>query len=63
MENSQVVLVTGASSGLGKETAKILLQEGYTVYTAARRVERMQDLKQLDGIPLKMDIRRPREAR
>jgi NAD(P)-dependent dehydrogenase (short-subunit alcohol dehydrogenase family) len=56
MENSQVVLVTGASSGMGKETAKTLLKEGYTVYTAARRVERMKDLEELGGIPIKMDI-------
>jgi short-subunit dehydrogenase len=52
----QVVLVTGASSGIGKETAKTLLREGYTVYGAARRVEKMEDLKKLGGIPLKMDI-------
>ncbi len=50
------VLVTGASSGIGKETAKILIQEGYTVYAAARRVEKMDDLRKLGGIPLKMDI-------
>jgi NAD(P)-dependent dehydrogenase (short-subunit alcohol dehydrogenase family) len=52
----QVVLITGASSGMGKETAKTLIGEGYTVYAAARRVERMEDLKKLGGIPLKMDV-------
>lgn len=52
----KVVLITGASSGIGKETAKTLIQEGYTVYAAARRVERMQDLKELGGIPIKMDV-------
>jgi short-subunit dehydrogenase len=41
---------------MGKETAKTLLKEGYTVYGAARRVEKMDDLKQLGGIPIKMDI-------
>jgi len=56
MSNKQVVLVTGASSGMGKETAKTLIQEGYTVYTAARRVEKMQDLKKLGGVPIKMDV-------
>lgn len=55
-EKKQVVLITGASSGMGKETAKTLLKEGYTVYGAARRVEKMDDLKQLGGIPIKMDI-------
>jgi NAD(P)-dependent dehydrogenase (short-subunit alcohol dehydrogenase family) len=49
-------LITGASSGLGKEAAKRLLREGYTVYVAARRLEQMDDLKALGAITLKMDI-------
>ncbi len=53
---NRTVLVTGASSGIGKETAKQLVAEGYTVYTAARRVEKMDDLKELGCIPLRMDI-------
>jgi NAD(P)-dependent dehydrogenase (short-subunit alcohol dehydrogenase family) len=56
MSNGQVVLITGASSGMGKETAKTLLREGYTVYAAARRVERMDDLKKLGAITLKVDV-------
>jgi NAD(P)-dependent dehydrogenase (short-subunit alcohol dehydrogenase family) len=54
----KTALVTGASSGMGKETAKRLLQHGHTVYAAARRVEQMQDLQALGAIPLKMDITR-----
>ena len=52
----KVALVTGASSGMGKDFAKALLAEGMTVYAAARRVEQMKDLKDLGAIPLKMDI-------
>lgn len=52
----QVVLITGASSGIGKETAKTLIQEGYTVYMAARHVGKMEDLKKMGGIPVKMDV-------
>ncbi len=53
---SRIVLVTGASSGIGKATAMTLIEEGYTVYVAARRVEKMDDLKALGAHPLKMDI-------
>ena len=52
----KVALVTGASSGMGKETAKHLLQEGFVVYVAARRLDQMDDLRVLGAIPLKMDI-------
>ncbi|HEX4251532.1 MAG TPA: oxidoreductase [Pseudonocardia sp.] len=52
----RTVLVTGASSGMGKETAKRLLADGYTVYVAARRVEQMRDLEQLGATALAMDI-------
>ena len=52
----KVALITGASSGMGKETAKRFLQEGLIVYVAARRLEQMEDLRTLGAIPLKMDI-------
>jgi NAD(P)-dependent dehydrogenase (short-subunit alcohol dehydrogenase family) len=41
----KVVLVTGASSGMGKSTAFILHNQGYIVYGAARRTGEMSDLK------------------
>src|SRR5687767_10837864 len=41
---TKVAIVTGASSGIGEETAKRLAELGYTVYAAARRVERMWGL-------------------
>jgi len=50
------ILVTGASSGMGKETARRLLSDGHTVYVAARRIEQMQDLQAMGAIALKMDI-------
>lgn len=52
----KVILITGASSGMGKESAKALIQQGHIVYTAARRIENMQDLKLLGGHPIQMDI-------
>ena len=51
-----VALVTGASSGMGKEIAKQLIADGLIVYGAARRIAKMQDLEVLGAIPLKMDI-------
>jgi short-subunit dehydrogenase len=59
----KVILITGASSGMGKETAKQLIKEGHTVYTVARRIEQMQDLKLLGGLPIRMDITNEAEIR
>ena len=53
---NNVVLVTGGSSGIGKATAKLLAQSGYRVYAAARRVDKMNELK-ADGIrTIELDI-------
>lgn len=52
----KVILITGASSGMGKESAKRLIQEGHTVYAVARRIDQMQDLKSLGGYPMQMDV-------
>ncbi len=56
------VLITGASAGIGKETARKLLEEGYVVYAAARRVEQMQDLEKLGAIALRMDVTKEEEV-
>jgi NAD(P)-dependent dehydrogenase (short-subunit alcohol dehydrogenase family) len=51
-----VALVTGASSGIGKDFALQLLREGYMVYGAARRVERMGEIEAAGGVALEMDV-------
>ncbi len=44
-----VALVTGASSGIGLHAARALARNGWTVYAAARRLDRMAELES-DGV-------------
>ncbi|GLI26932.1 short-chain dehydrogenase/reductase [Agromyces rhizosphaerae] len=52
----RTALVTGASSGMGREIARRLAADGFIVYGAARRVERMSDLEREGVRPLRMDV-------
>ncbi|RKD90173.1 oxidoreductase [Mangrovibacterium diazotrophicum] len=52
----QVVLITGASSGMGKSAAHILNKQGYNVYAAARRTEKMEDLKESGINVISLDL-------
>lgn len=53
---AKTVLVTGASAGIGKAIAIYLAQNGYNVYGAARRVEKMQDLVKYKIKPIVLDV-------
>lgn len=52
----QTVLVTGASSGIGRATAEKLLAEGYGVYVAARRPDKLRELEAAGATALTLDI-------
>lgn len=52
----KVVLITGASSGIGLDTAFRLLDAGYMVYGAARRTELLQPIIDKGGKGLFLDI-------
>jgi NAD(P)-dependent dehydrogenase (short-subunit alcohol dehydrogenase family) len=53
---TNIALVTGGSSGIGEATALALAQAGCTVYAGARRIERMQHLKEHGIRPLALDV-------
>jgi NAD(P)-dependent dehydrogenase (short-subunit alcohol dehydrogenase family) len=53
---TKTALVTGASSGIGEATVRKLQGLGYTVYGAARRTDRLQELAGEGIRPLAMDV-------
>lgn len=53
---TKVILITGASSGIGFDAAASLARQGHRVYAAARRVEQMEPLRAFGVVPLQMDV-------
>lgn len=54
--SAKTALVTGASSGIGEATAILLKQSGYTVYGAARSVDRMKALEENGCHVITLDV-------
>ena len=47
---SRIALVTGAGTGIGKRTSLVLLEAGYSVVLAGRRVEPLEQTVQQSGV-------------
>lgn len=59
---NKVVVITGASSGLGKQMAKAFAKQGANLVILARRIEKLEELKEelekesVDVLPIKCDV-------
>jgi len=53
---AKIILITGASSGIGEEAVKRLMTAGYTVYAGARRLDRMKSLADAGAHVLALDL-------
>lgn len=54
---AKTILITGASSGFGKETAKVFQEKGWNVIATMRSPEKEQDLNELENVLVtKLDV-------
>lgn len=52
----KVILITGATSGIGFQTAEFLAKQGHIVYGAGRQEEKLKFLETVDVKPIKLDV-------
>ncbi|MDR0484780.1 MAG: SDR family oxidoreductase [Alphaproteobacteria bacterium] len=55
--NKKLVVITGASSGIGLAIAKTFSKQGHPLLLLARRIERLQDLNLPNTLCKKVDVR------
>lgn len=63
----KVVVITGASSGIGKALAEKFAEKGYNLVLAARRIDRLETLKEklsnVEVLPVKTDVTSPEDCK
>ncbi|WKD56649.1 Serine 3-dehydrogenase [Corynebacterium capitovis DSM 44611] len=53
----KIAVVTGGSAGIGEAAARALAGDGWTVYVAARRVERCEAVaREIGGVAVELDV-------
>ncbi len=52
----RTVLITGTSSGIGREIVRQFLEKGFRVIATARRIESIRDFNSENVIPFKLDV-------
>lgn len=69
IKTPKIVCITGATSGIGKATAKIFAKNGYHLIITGRRKDRLQELSEklknkyeIEVLPLCFDIRKWEEV-
>lgn len=60
--DAQVALITGCSSGIGRELALQLVQQGWQVYAGARRLESLAALAGPRLLPVELDVNSPEQV-
>ncbi|SFV55090.1 Oxidoreductase, short chain dehydrogenase/reductase family [hydrothermal vent metagenome] len=56
MKNQKIVLITGASSGMGRATTLFLAQKGFMVYAGSRTPSKLLDIESKNIHLLELDI-------
>ncbi len=61
--NKQWILITGASTGIGRACAEQLASRGFGVYACARKKKDLDDLGRIPSVvPVKLDVTDPKDA-
>jgi len=54
--SNRIAFITGASTGIGHASAKILQENGFKVYATARRTHLMKDLEKMGAVVMHCDV-------